>query len=64
MNTIEIFINGQTVFEASCENDEIFDRILDVILFQYSTQKENCDCIVKRKFKIDPVTKNVNSKSN
>lgn len=52
MNTIEISIAGQTVFEASCENDEIFDKMLDFILIQYSKQRENCECIVKRKFTI------------
>lgn len=50
MNTIEIFINGQTVFEASCENNVIFDKLVDIILHEFSIKNDDIDVVIKRKF--------------
>lgn len=52
MNTIEISINGQTVFEASCENNVIFDKLVDIILHEFSIKNDDIDVVIKRKFAI------------
>lgn len=54
MNSIEISINGETVFEASCKNDAIFEKISEVILYEYSIRNDDVDVSIKKKFVFKP----------
>lgn len=54
MNSIEISINGKTVFEASCENDAIFEKMSEIILYEYSVRNDDVDINIKKKFVLKP----------